>query len=226
MDLTEAEDIKKRWQEYTEELHKKSFMTKIITMVWSHLEPDILECEVIWALGSITTKKASGGDGIPANAISNPKRWCCESAALNMPGNLENSTVLSCPPQRAMPKTLLTTIQLHSSHMLANSCSKFSKPGFNSTWTENFQIVKLDLEKPEEPEIKLPTYVGSSKKQKSSRKNILLLYWLCKSLCLCGSQQTVENSSRDGDTRPPDLPPEKSVCRSRSNSQNWTWNMD
>ena len=68
MDLTEAEEIKKRWQEYTEELKKKKvLMTQITTMVWSlTLEPDILECEVKWALGSITMKKASGGDGIPA----------------------------------------------------------------------------------------------------------------------------------------------------------------
>ena len=63
MDLTEAEDIKKRWQEYTEELCKKDFHdpdnhNRVIT----HLEPDILECEVKWALGSITTNKASGGD--------------------------------------------------------------------------------------------------------------------------------------------------------------------
>ena len=67
MDLTEAEDIKKRWQEYTEELYKKDLHDQddhdgVIT----HLEPDILECEVKWALGSITTNKASGGDGIPA----------------------------------------------------------------------------------------------------------------------------------------------------------------
>ena len=66
MDLTEAEDIKKRWQKYTEELYKKDFYdpdnhNSVIT----HLEPDILECEVKWALGSITTNKASGGDGIP-----------------------------------------------------------------------------------------------------------------------------------------------------------------
>ena len=66
MDLTEAEDIKKRWQEYTEELYKKDLRDQdnhdgVIT----HLEPDILECEVKWALGSITTNKASGGDGIP-----------------------------------------------------------------------------------------------------------------------------------------------------------------
>ena len=66
MDLTEAEDIKKRWQEYTEELYKNDLHDQdnhdgVIT----HLEPDILECEVKWALGSITTNKASGGDGIP-----------------------------------------------------------------------------------------------------------------------------------------------------------------
>ena len=64
MDLTEAEDIKKRWQEYTEELYKKYLHgpdnhNGVIT----HLEPDILECEVKWALGSITTNKASRGDG-------------------------------------------------------------------------------------------------------------------------------------------------------------------
>ena len=66
MDLTEAEDIKKRWWEYTEELYKKELHDQdnhngVIT----HLEPDILECEVKWALGTITTNKASGGDGIP-----------------------------------------------------------------------------------------------------------------------------------------------------------------
>ena len=66
MDLAEAEDIKKRWQEYTEELYKKDFHEQdnhngVIT----HLEPDILECKVKWALGSITMNKASGGDGIP-----------------------------------------------------------------------------------------------------------------------------------------------------------------
>ena len=66
MDITEAEDIKKRWQEYTEELYKKDLQDQdnqdgVIT----HLEPDILECEVKWTLGSITTNKASGSDGIP-----------------------------------------------------------------------------------------------------------------------------------------------------------------
>jgi len=65
MDLTEAEDIKKRWQEYTEELYRKDLndLDKHNGVI-THLEPDILECEVKWALGSITTNKASGGDGI------------------------------------------------------------------------------------------------------------------------------------------------------------------
>ena len=73
MDLTEAEDIKKRWQEYTEELYKKDLHdTENHDCVITHPEPDILECEVKWALGSITTNKASGGDGIPIE-LSNPK---------------------------------------------------------------------------------------------------------------------------------------------------------
>ena len=67
MDLTEAEDIKKRWPEYTEELYKKdlNYLDKHNDVI-THLEPDILECEVKWALGNITTNKVSGGDGIPA----------------------------------------------------------------------------------------------------------------------------------------------------------------
>ena len=93
MDLTEAEDIKKRWQEYTEELYKKDLHDAdnhdgVIT----HLEPDILECEVKWALGSITMNKDSGGDGMPVELFQILKQ-CCESAALKMPANLENSAV-------------------------------------------------------------------------------------------------------------------------------------
>ena len=76
MDLTEAEDIKKRRQEYTEELYKKRDLhdpdndNDVVT----HLEPDILECEVKWALGSITTSKASGGDGIPVELFQTLKK--------------------------------------------------------------------------------------------------------------------------------------------------------
>ena len=75
-----------------------------------------------------------------------------------------------------MPKNIQTTAQLHSSHMLAKQCSKFSKPGFNSAWTMNFQMFKLDLEKAEEPEIKLSTSAGLQKKQESSIKNIYFCF--------------------------------------------------
>ena len=112
MDLTEAEDIKKQWQEYTEELYKKDlhnpdYHDGVITQ----LEPDILECEVKWALGSITMNKASGGDGIPVELFQILK----EDAALNMPANLENSTVAaglemvsfhSNPKERQCQRTL------------------------------------------------------------------------------------------------------------------------
>ena len=87
MDLTEAEDIKKRWQEYTEELHKKDLHDSdnhdgVIT----DLEPDILECEVKWALESITANKASGADGIPVELFQILKDDAVKA-------NLENSAV-------------------------------------------------------------------------------------------------------------------------------------
>ena len=93
MDLTEAEEIKKRWQVY-KELYKNGFNDPdhhdgVIT----HLEPDILECEVKWVLETITMNKASGGDGIPVELFQILKDDAVESAALNMPANLENSVV-------------------------------------------------------------------------------------------------------------------------------------
>ena len=100
----------------------------------------------------------------------------------------------------------------------SKECSKFSKPDFSNTWTVNFQMFKLVLEKAEEPEIKLPASILSLESKRVPEKYLFLLYWLHQRLWLCGSQQTVENSSRDGNTKPPDLPTEKSVCRSRSNS--------
>ena len=91
VDLTEAEDIKKRGQEYTEELYKKDVHDPDNhDGVSAHLEPNILECEVKWALGSITKNRASGGDGISVELF---QILNVESAALNMSANLENSAV-------------------------------------------------------------------------------------------------------------------------------------
>ena len=96
IDLTEADDIKKRWQEYTEELYKKALNDPDNhSGVVTHLVPDILECEVKWALGSTATNKASGGDGIPAELFQILKENAVKDAALKMPANLENSAVVT-----------------------------------------------------------------------------------------------------------------------------------
>ena len=94
MDLTEAENIKKRWQEYTKELHKKDLHDPDNhNGVIIHLEPDILECEVNWALGSITMNKASGGDGIPVALFQILKDDAVKVLHSKVSANLENSAV-------------------------------------------------------------------------------------------------------------------------------------
>ena len=127
MDLTEAEDIKKRWQEYTEELYKKDLYDPdnhdgVIT----DLEPDILECEVKWALESISMNKASGGDGIPVELfqiLKDDAVKCCTQYARKFgklsSGHRTRKGQFSFQSQRkAMPKNAQTTTQLHSSHTL------------------------------------------------------------------------------------------------------------
>ena len=91
MDLIEAVDVKKRWQEYTEELYKKDLHNpENHDGVITHLEPDILECEVKW---KYHYKQSYWRRWNSSWVISNPKRWCCESVALNMSANVKNSAV-------------------------------------------------------------------------------------------------------------------------------------
>ena len=95
---------------------------------------------------------------------------------------------------------------------------KILQARFSNTYTVNFQMFKLVLEKAEEPEIKLSTSTGSSKKEESSRKTCIFALLTMPKALICGSQETVENSERDGNIKAPDLPLEKSVYRSGSNS--------
>ena len=131
MDLTEAEEIKKRWQEYTEDRYKKDLHDQdnhdgVIT----HLKPDILECEVKWALGSITSKKTSGGDGIPVELFQILKdaavkvlHSICQQIWKTQDSSSSSRTgkgQFSFQSQRkAMPKNAQTTARLHSSRILA-----------------------------------------------------------------------------------------------------------
>ena len=122
MNLTEAEDIKKRWKEYKElykiDLHDPYKHDSVIT----HLEPDILECEIKWALGTVTMNKASGDDGVPAELLQILKddamkvlHSICKQIwkTQHWPQDWKTSVFI------AIPKNVQTTAQLHSSHMLA-----------------------------------------------------------------------------------------------------------
>ena len=178
MDLTEAEDIKNRWQEYTElykkDLHDPDNHDGVIT----HLESDILECEAKWALGRITISKASGGDEISVELfqilkddavkvlhsicqqICKTQQWSQDwkrSVFILIPkkGNVKecsnyHTIALISHTSKVMLKILQARLQQYVNHELT--------------------MFKLVLEKAEEPEIKLPTSTGSWKKQESSRK--------------------------------------------------------
>ena len=128
INLTKAEDIKKRWQEYTElykkDLHDPQNHHGVIT----HLEPDILEFDVNWALESITMNKASGGDGIPVELFQILKDdalgKCCTQygskfGKLSSGHRIGKAQFSFQSQKKAMPKNAQTTAQLHSSHKLA-----------------------------------------------------------------------------------------------------------
>ena len=127
MDLTEAKDIKKGWQEYTEELYKRDLhVPDNHDGVITHLEPDILERKIKWALGSITMNKARGGDGIPVELfqiLKDDAFKCCTQYVSKFgklsSGHGTGKGQFSFQLQRkAMQKNAQTTAQLHSSHTL------------------------------------------------------------------------------------------------------------
>ena len=187
MDLTEAEDIKKKWQEYTEELYKKDLQDPdnhngVITH--PHLEPDILECEVKWALESITMNKTSGGDGIPVelfqilkdDAVKMLYSICQQIWKIQQwPQDWKRAVfILISKKGNAKECSDYFTIALISH--ASKEMLKILQARLQQYMNENFQKFKLVLEKAEEPEIKLPTSAGSSKKQEISVKHLFLLY--------------------------------------------------
>ena len=125
MDLTEAEDINKRWQEYTEELYKKDLHDPDNhNGVFTHLEPDNLECEVKWPLVSVTINKASGGDGIPVELFQILEDDAVKYASkkLNMLANWENSAIA----------TGLGKVSFHS-NLKESQCQRLFKLPHNCT---------------------------------------------------------------------------------------------
>ena len=232
MDLTEAEYFKKRWQEYTEKLYKKALHdSNNHSGVITHLEPDILKWEVKEALGSITTNKASGGDGIPRWAISNPKRWCCESTALNMPANSENSAVATGlekvsfhfnPKERQCWRMFRLLYKIALISHASKEVLKILQARLQQYVNRELPDVQAGFRKGRRTRDQIAdiSLLDLRKSKRVPEKHLLLLYWLCQSLWLYGWQQTMENSSGDENTIRLYLPPEKSVCRSIRNSFN------
>ena len=196
----------------------------------TQLDPDILECKVKWVLGSITTNKASGGDGIPAELFQILK----DDAVKVLHSICQPIWKIWQWPQDWKRSVFIPVSKKGNDKECSNYCTialishaskvmlKILQARLQQYVNKNFQLFKLDLEKAEEPEIKLPTFAGSSKKQDSSRKTSIsalltmpkpLTVWITKN---CGK------FFRRWNTRPPDLLSEKSVSRSRSNSENWT----
>ena len=134
--------------------------------VVSYPEPDILEWEVKWIIRSTAVNKASGWDEIPAELFRSLKEdaikvlhslcqqiWKIQQWPQEWKGQSSSQF-----PRRVIPKNVLTVGQLYSSPMLVRSCLKSFRLDFNMMWTQNFQMSKLDIEKEEELEIKLPTF--------------------------------------------------------------------
>ena len=159
----------------------------------TQLEPDILECELKWALGSIATNKARGSDGIPAEIFQilkddTMKVLCSIQKQIwktqQWPQDCKRSVFIPIPKKvNTKECSNYHTVELIS-HVSKVMLKSF-KLGYNITWTENFQMYTLDLEA-DEPEIKLPTSTESQKKQENSRKTFVSLTMLKP---LCGSQQ-------------------------------------
>ena len=186
-----------------------------------------LECEVKWALGSITMNKAYGGDGIPVELFQ-----ILEDHAMKVlhsicqhiwktqqwPQDWKRSVFIVIPKKcNAKECSIYCTIALisHTSKVMLKILPVRLQECMNSVLSN----VQAGFRKARGTRDQIANICWIIKKARKFQKiYIFLPYWLCQGLCLCGSQQTVENSSGDGNTRPPDLPLEKSVCRSRSNS--------
>ena len=192
----------------------------------THVEPDSPECEVKWTLGCITINKASGGDGIPVeifqiledDAVKVMHSICQQIWKTQQQPQDWKRPVFIPIPKRGNAKACSNycTIALisHTSKVML----KILQARLQRLWTVNFQTIKLDLEKAEESDIKLPTYFGSSKKQENSRKTSISALLIMLKLLTVQSTINCGKFFKSGDTRPPYLPPEKSVCRSRKNS--------
>ena len=185
-----------------------------------------MKCGVKWALGSITINKDSGGVGIPVELFQILRddvvkllHSICQQTwkTQQWPQDWKRSVFIPIPKKgNAKEWSNYLTIALisHASKVMLKILQVRPQQDVNHELLD----VQADLEKERNQRSNCQHLLDHWKSKRVPEKHLFLLYWLCQSLWLCGSQQSVENSERDGNTRPPDLPLEKSVCRSGSNS--------
>ena len=210
-DLTEAKDIKKRWQEYIEELYKKHlYHPDNQDGVITHLEPNILECEVQWALQSMTTNKASGGDGIPVELfqiLKDELQSICQQIwkIQQWPQDCKRSVFILIPKK-----------------VNARECSNYHTIALISQSSKlMLKILQARLQQYMNHE--LPDVQAGFRRGRGTRDQIVNIHWIIKNarefqeniyFCFidyakafdCVDHNKMENSERDGNTRPLDLP--------------------
>ena len=224
-DLTEAEHIN-RWQEYIElyknDLHDPDNHDGVIT----HWEPDILECEVKWAIRSINTSKASGGDGIPVELFQ-----ILKDDAVKVLHSVGQQVWKTQQWPQDWKRSVFIPIPKKGN---AKECSNYRTISLISHASKvMLKILQARLQQYVNHE--LPDVQAGFRKGRGTRDQIENIHWIIEKarifqkkiyLCFidytkafdCVGHNKLENSSRDGNTRPPHLPPEKYVCRSRSNN--------
>ena len=225
MDLTKTEDEKKRWQKYTEELYKKDLHDQdnhdgVIT----HLEPDILESKVKWTLRSFTMNKASGGDGIPVELFQILE----DDTVKVMHSTYQQIWKTQKWPQDWKGPVFIPIPKKGNAKECSNYCTIALISHASDVMLKIFQARLQQYVNPELRDVQAGFRKGKNqisncqhllnhgKSKRVPEKHLFLLYWLCQSLCV--DHNKLENSYKDGNTRPPDLPLEKPICTSGSNS--------
>ena len=227
MGLTEAEDIKRRWQEYAWELYKKDLNdSDNHDGVISHIEPDILECKIQWALRSITTNKASGGDGIPAQLFQILKddavlvlHSMCQQIwkTQQWPQDWKRSVFIPIPKKgNAKEYTNYRTIALfsHASKVML----KILQAKLQQYLNQELPDVQAGFRKGRGTRNQIANICWIIEKASKFQKNMYFCFIVYAKAFDYVDHNKLENSEKDGNTRSPDLPLEKPVCRSRSNS--------
>ena len=212
MDLTEAEDIKKRWQEYTEELYKKDLHdTDNHKGMITHLDPDILECEVKWTLGSITMNKASGGDGIPVELFQILKddvvkvlHSICQQIwkTQQWPQDWKRSVFVPIPKKgNAKECSNYRTIALisHASKVMLEILQARLQQYMNHELPD----IQAGFRKDRETRDQIANIHWIIEKAREFQKNIYFCFIDYAKAFDCVDHNKLENSSRNGNTRPP-----------------------